>query len=145
MPAASHPIPSPDRNHAPKRVTSTTRRTLRVSVFFSNGTVDVVCSLSINLCDACFNVFANLPLDRSTSSLVFVNVYYFVYYRSSSISIQYFVFNIVTYSSSMPLVLEVVKSAENSKKCFPVLVRRSKFSSARRVRPSRPTSAHLYR
>ena len=40
MPAASHPIPSPDRNHAPKRVASTTLRTLRVSVY-SNGTVDV--------------------------------------------------------------------------------------------------------
>ena len=32
MPTASHPIPSPGRNHAPKRVTSTTFRTLRVSV-----------------------------------------------------------------------------------------------------------------
>ena len=40
IPAASHPIPSPDRNHAPKRVASTTLRTLRVSVY-SNGTVDV--------------------------------------------------------------------------------------------------------
>ena len=34
-----HPIPSPDRNHAPKRVASTTFRTLRVSVF-TNGTID---------------------------------------------------------------------------------------------------------
>ena len=40
VPAASHPIPSPDRNHAPKRIASTTLRTLRVSGF-SNGTVDV--------------------------------------------------------------------------------------------------------
>ena len=37
---ASHPIPSPDRNHAPKRAASTTFRTLRVSVF-TNGTIDV--------------------------------------------------------------------------------------------------------
>ena len=40
VPAASHPIPSPARNHAPKRVASTTFRTLRVSVF-TNGTIDV--------------------------------------------------------------------------------------------------------
>ena len=40
MPAASHPIPPPDRNHAPERVASTTLRTLRVSVY-SSGTVDV--------------------------------------------------------------------------------------------------------
>ena len=32
MPAASHPIPSPDRNRAPKNIASTTLRTLRVSV-----------------------------------------------------------------------------------------------------------------
>ena len=38
--SASHPIPSPDRNHVPKRAASTTLRTLRVSVF-SNVTVDV--------------------------------------------------------------------------------------------------------
>ena len=38
MPAAGHPIPSPDRNHLPKRIASTTLRTLRVSGF-SNGTV----------------------------------------------------------------------------------------------------------
>ena len=41
MPAASHPIPSPYRNHAPKRVASTTFRTLRVSVFTNNGTIGV--------------------------------------------------------------------------------------------------------
>ena len=40
MPAASHPIPSPDRNHSPKRVASTTFRTIRVSVF-TNGTIYV--------------------------------------------------------------------------------------------------------
>ena len=38
MLAASHPIPSPDHSHAPKRVASTTLRTIRDS-FYSNGTV----------------------------------------------------------------------------------------------------------
>ena len=37
MPAASHPIPSPDRN-APERVASTTFRTLRVSVLTAQST-----------------------------------------------------------------------------------------------------------
>ena len=45
MPAASRPIPSPDRNHAPKRVASTTHRTIRGSVY-SYGTVDVAYSES---------------------------------------------------------------------------------------------------
>ena len=49
MPAASHPIPSPDRTHAPKRVASTTFRTLRVSVF-TNGTIDIYYTVWIFIC-----------------------------------------------------------------------------------------------
>ena len=49
MPAASHPKPSPDRNHAPERKASTLH-TLRVSGFSIGTVVYVACDHGLYFC-----------------------------------------------------------------------------------------------